>query len=56
MQFSVQTTTICQLFSINESAVPCDMQNYFQYQEIQYLQFLTYDLIVLNATFKLISF
>jgi hypothetical protein len=30
-QFGVRTTIIAQLFGVNESAIPCDMQNYFEY-------------------------
>jgi hypothetical protein len=30
-QFGVQTTVISQIFGVNESAVPCDMQNYLEY-------------------------
>jgi hypothetical protein len=56
VQFRVRTTVISQIFSVNESAVPCDMQNYFEFQQVWYLQFLTCDLIVLNTMFKLISF
>jgi hypothetical protein len=32
------------------------MQNNFEYWQIWHLQFLTYDLIVLNAMFKLVGF
>jgi hypothetical protein len=31
MQFSVWTTIIFQIFGVNESAVPCDIQNCFKY-------------------------
>jgi hypothetical protein len=30
-QFGVRTTIISLLFGVNESAVPCDIQNYFEY-------------------------
>jgi hypothetical protein len=30
-QFGLWTTIICQLYGVNESAVPCDMQSYFEY-------------------------
>jgi hypothetical protein len=33
-QFSVRTTIISQLIGVNESTVPCDMQNYFEYKQM----------------------
>jgi hypothetical protein len=30
-QSGLRTTIISQLFGVNEIAVPCDMQNYFEY-------------------------
>jgi hypothetical protein len=54
-QFGVRTTIISQLFGVNGSTIPRDMQNYFEYSQISYLQFLTCDLIVLNTVFKLES-
>jgi hypothetical protein len=32
-QFGVRTTIIFQLFGVNEIAVLCDMQNYFENQQ-----------------------
>jgi hypothetical protein len=33
-QFGVRTKIICQLFGVNESDVPRDMQKYLEYQQI----------------------
>lgn len=38
------------------ATMPWDEQNYFENQQILYLQFLTYDLVVFNAKFELESF
>jgi hypothetical protein len=56
VQLHEWTTIFSQLFGVNGSAIPDDMQNHFEYSQNLYLQFLTSDLIVLNTMLKLVSF